>query len=700
MQDFCLRTFNRECLPLASIFDMGSAESSTDHDNAVLSSAVMSEVHHQRQLQQQQQQQNNQVGSAVSNWKNSLIKQKQSSKSQEDNDDKSKSTYSSKFFSSNGVLTNTAKYYLHYRNATLQGLLDMRHISLAEMTDRIAHSTPRLLAFCNLILAVTYMLHCSVADFFLAGQSHVILENGRRTLSSSSVYLETLASYFFFKLLLVSAIVEPDALDAFILLIWYSIHSFLRSLLIQAHQTVTGSIHRGTRIPSKAIVLLGILGVWNVCSGVVCYMLFREAGMHMVTILLAECVLLGVDLISNGIIIVQEFCEERDQLETTNLPNISTLNELKTLVSVLKPLLNLSHYLHLWYMHFRIGIVGCIVLGKCHSYARKILREISNHKKKNMLNNQLHTLFPDADVCELKPDNVCCICLTALSSGTGVKRVKCGHLYHANCLRQVVERARSIEAARCPMCRCTMLENATQSSFSSSTEPTAENAANINVNNNVNAPVAQHIEGENGALGMAAPANATNNQHQQQQQQQVDPVVADLPVFRFSTDGIFPAWIPIPAFSFEIVRRPNPNVAPALRAGTIMDIGGNNNNTIQQQQGNGLQLDDNDDEAGLFDRIFNMFAASPMTAEQERAALNHLSDMFPQYSRDNLLSELQRLGSVEAVVESIFLGRFTDRGRDINNVGNRENGGNREELNRDERREAMRRLPRDTIMFT
>lgn len=502
--------------------------------------------------------------------------------------------------------------------------------------------------------------------------------------------METLASYFFFKLLLVSAIVEPDALDAFILLIWYSIHSFLRSLLIQAHQTVTGSIHRGTPIPNKAIVLLGILAAWNVCSGVMCYMLFREAGMHMVIVLLSECVLIGVDLLSNGIIIAQEFCDEGYQVET-NLPNISTLNEFKTHLSIIKPLLNLSHYLHLWYMHFRIGIVGCIVLGKCHSYARKILREISNHRKKNMLNNQLDTLFPDADVCELKPDNVCCICLSSLSSGTGVKRVKCGHMFHANCLRQVVERARSLEAARCPMCRCTMLENESSSS-SSSAEATIETT----IDNN-NAPPAQQVEGDNGTLGMAEPANnnATNHQ-QQQQQQQAD---GDLPVFRFSTDGIFPAWMPIPAFSFEIVRRPNPNVAHALRAGAIMDIGGNNNNNTQQPQrqapqGNELQIDV-DNEAGFLNRIFNMFAANPMTAEQERAALNHLSDMFPQYSRANLLSELQRLGSVEAVVEIIFLGRFTDRG--VRDTTNNEGG---DTTTGEERREVVARLPRDTIMFT
>eukprot|EP01084_Bolivina_argentea_P243493 408177_1 len=38
-----------------------------------------------------------------------------------------------------------------------------------------------------------------------------------------------------------------------------------------------------------------------------------------------------------------------------------------------------------------------------------------------------------------------------------VKKVSCGHLYHTHCLREVVERSRSIEEARCPLCRASVL---------------------------------------------------------------------------------------------------------------------------------------------------------------------------------------------------------------------------------------------------
>jgi hypothetical protein len=47
-----------------------------------------------------------------------------------------------------------------------------------------------------------------------------------------------------------------------------------------------------------------------------------------------------------------------------------------------------------------------------------------------------------------------------------------------------------------------------------------------------------------------------------------------------------------------------------------------------------------------------------MSPEEESIALNHLSDMFPQYDRSALLRELRDRGSAEGVVESILGGNF------------------------------------------
>ena len=48
-----------------------------------------------------------------------------------------------------------------------------------------------------------------------------------------------------------------------------------------------------------------------------------------------------------------------------------------------------------------------------------------------------------------------------------------------------------------------------------------------------------------------------------------------------------------------------------------------------------------------------------MSPEEEAAALESLTDMFPQYERNDLLRELRLRGSAEGVVEAVLAGVFT-----------------------------------------
>ena len=48
-----------------------------------------------------------------------------------------------------------------------------------------------------------------------------------------------------------------------------------------------------------------------------------------------------------------------------------------------------------------------------------------------------------------------------------------------------------------------------------------------------------------------------------------------------------------------------------------------------------------------------------MNPEEEAAALESLTDMFPQYERNDLLRELRLRGSAEGVVEAVLAGVFS-----------------------------------------
>jgi hypothetical protein len=225
-----------------------------------------------------------------------------------------------------------------------------------------------------------------------------------------------------------------------------------------------------------------------------------------------------------------------------------------------------------------------------------------------------------------------------------VKKVGCGHLFHTQCLREVVERERSIHAAKCPLCRANLI--------------TGRHDRPMSMNNT----------NEAGQLVVQNTAQQNNNP-------QLNTV--DTSLLRFSTEEWLPSWLPIPAFSFEVVRRETPvvdrerNPNPGgwqrffRRGGQVEANNGNgdqddDDNVQAQPQGQQQQQQQQQQQGTSFwRRLLILLGAIPMSPEEEAIALEQLVDMFPQYERVDLLNELRARRSAEAVVESVLLGVFS-----------------------------------------
>ena len=262
--------------------------------------------------------------------------------------------------------------------------------------------------------------------------------------------------------------------------------------------------------------------------------------------------------------------------------------------------------------------------------------QIVERRNLNRIARDLDDLFEDATEMDLDKASAgcdfCCICMGAMSVGN-VKKVGCGHLFHTHCLREVVERARSIETARCPLCRAHVLDG--QPDTPTHGENNNNTARDMGGNNNNN----------NGP-----------NEHA---------------LFRFSTERFVPSWLPLPAFSFEVVRRPpmdfvmdnNNNNNNNDVDGTANTTTNNNNNmdrrpaneTDQRQQ----QQLVNENNLPWWRRVLSVLVPPPLTPEEEQVALAQLVDMFPQHDRADLLRELRARGSSEGVVDAILAGAFT-----------------------------------------
>ena len=518
--------------------------------------------------------------------------------------------------------------------------------TLTNLLDKILTSTPRLLACANFLLSLTYLLHACTADFFLGREWASRPEWNNR---------EKLGGFLVFKLLLISAVVSPDTLDLLILLSWYTLLSFLRSLAHLCGNAIQHCTSAGQNPPSGVLKLLILVWFSNILAAASCVALFHGAGAGMVWLLTVDCALLGLDVLMQ---VLQHFLavsevkqaqllsaleeEEEARLRRTVLRNESThqnddehsmnpnqvqiqflenqhnrrMRILDTAIfgaQLLSNLLTVSHFLHIWSLHgVKLTLIDGVLALHLHSAISSASRQIAQRRNLNRIARHLDHVFEDATELELRKHttDVCCVCLSGLSSS--VKKVACGHLFHGHCLREVVERARSIETAKCPLCRSSLVVGARPEG--SGGDINIVGTATTRQSNDNHA---------GGGVDDTAPEGA-------QPQEPPPPPQQQQALFRFSTDAILPAWVPVPSFSFEVVRRPAQPPAPP-----------------------------NHGETSWLRRFLLMTGAVPMTPAEEANAIDQLVDMFPQYDRSSLLRELRQRGSMEGTIESVLSGAFT-----------------------------------------
>ena len=363
-------------------------------------------------------------------------------------------------------------------------------------------------------------------------------------------------------------------------------------------------------------------------------------------------------------------------LELIHSRRLGILDTSMFVLQLVSHIFTVAHFLHIWSLHgVQFTLIDGVLALHLHSALSSACKKIAQRRNIHTIARDLNGLFPNASETELhkaaQAGDVCCICLGTMSTGH-VKILKCGHLYHTHCLREVVERAQSIQAAKCPLCRASVVDGRQPTATSSSTPQAAAPQGNDSDNGEArpNAAAAARAIGP-GAVGGEPGAGQLQQQG-----------AGEYALFRFSTEEIFPAWVPLPAFSFEVVRRPPAappaqpqeqqrvvdSAAPANAAGTNAEGAENPNppgdgpQQARHLAGGDFQLEqpaEQQQPQSFLRRFLVLAGAIPMSPEEEARALAQLVDMFPQYDRSDLLRELRERGSAEAVVEAVLIGVFS-----------------------------------------
>jgi CUE domain len=680
--------------------------------------------------------------------------------------------------------------------------------TLTSLIDKVWTSTVRLVLVANWSMVLTVLIHAAVADWFLGGAVLTTAAAAAAATSSNrnsgrlgdgpgdsapSLPYEyqpwsalaggggsRMGGFLVFKLLLISAVVTADVVDLLILLSWYTILAVLRSLdALCAQQTDLCRIvwtGQTTAITTATTANLVPSGIWkllvtilcaDLTAATVCVTLFREAGYRMVVVLMCDCALLAVDIITHLLQHVQLVWDvsyaarvaaiEEDQMALWNRmahtampsPPMDTIEEqsemngvgeetamdnlgsfadghhgtvaatdppsveeasrrlerqmalteqqhlrrtsyLESAVYVqqlMTDVLTVAYFVHIWTLHgVQFTLIDGVLALHVHSAFTSACKKIAERRNMCRIARDMDSMFENASELDLRKAaaarDVCCICLGTMSYlhnadnhhqsnvHNNVKKVACGHLYHTACLRDVVERARSIESAKCPLCRsplCNRGRAQQQSRNGTRREGGMGNGAPGLAQPPIlgdvgRAPAGGRDDmGDNGDDGDFATAFRDPNADAAGRNNEDG---AGAALFRFSTEGMFPAWIPFPAVSFVVLRRP-PMTAANGPVGA--DGEGNANRDTDEGIRNANRAENNEErrngaaqqQQSLLRRLLLLAGAVPMTPAEELAALDQLVDMFPQYERQDLLTALRTRGSAEAVTESILLGVFT-----------------------------------------
>ena len=251
------------------------------------------------------------------------------------------------------------------------------------LMDKVITSKPRLVIFVNLILSITFVTHASIANYFLhderaspvissvaeatgdnigifpsadfysnnAFDGQTFAEGGRQSPfyhqpndTTPTYALRFVGGYLLFKLLLISSVLSPlHTLDVLILLIWFTVLCFQRSLAYMAHMNLNRLVTQQMSVthhyrnpqrqsPGKAVsgvlVLLLIVLSLTIFSGFGWVMFFYKAGIPMVLLLLMDSAILILDVIRyifiyvQGIVLEGSYQLQMNELEENQIKHI------------------------------------------------------------------------------------------------------------------------------------------------------------------------------------------------------------------------------------------------------------------------------------------------------------------------------------------------------------------------------------------
>ncbi|KAL3670416.1 hypothetical protein V7S43_004735 [Phytophthora oleae] len=497
-----------------------------------------------------------------------------------------------------------------------------------------------------------------VLHFFLVAMYHVFLLLARTTLGvlqpmELQQTKETLIPFVLLRCQLLVSTMDPAAhgqrAELGVLVAWLAALAVLQALLAvtqaRFHNLLTRPMTQLRDLQRLGAVLGAVimlnLGLAAACSRLG---LFSDRIVHVpwfeASLMLLKTLELGVQVGFHSLDVRAASISEEEETETGYSENSEFhLLLLQTVLCGCYLVQLVLYYLYVISVdQFRVSLFDLILILNVKNATVRLLEKIKHVKLYHQVVLDLDHLFPDATPEELESvaDDVCAICLKSMS--TQAKKLRCGHLFHRLCLRQCLQKA-SVSDSLAGLDPLTRMANGLgmEGSLPPGVAPAAATGATTG-STSMRCPICrkQVCGGKCDEMNSAAhehhrprqPEAEVEEPRESLQQQlatagnaQGEPdtlagvdanananAAAPEEVLRFST-AFLSRWIPFPNFSFEIVRH----------------RGGGRNFEVTQEM------------------------------------LQHIWEVFPQYTLEEIHADLTRTRSVERTMERILNGRLDEQ---------------------------------------
>uniref|UniRef100_A0A8C7V350 E3 ubiquitin-protein ligase AMFR n=1 Tax=Oncorhynchus mykiss TaxID=8022 RepID=A0A8C7V350_ONCMY len=325
-------------------------------------------------------------------------------------------------------------------NSAKQPILLLRYLVVTWLLSGLLFSTPQVLvntAFCSLML-IAKMIQCMVF--------------GPLRVSEKQHLKDKFWNFIFYKFIFIFGVLNVQMVEEVVMwCLWFSALVFLH-LMVQLCKdrfeylsfSPTTSMNSHVRVLTLLVsLLLGCCGL-----AVVCGLLGAAHGMHTLSFMAAECLLVTV---RTGHVIMRYTIHLWDLNHPGTWESKGSYIYYTDFIMELSMLsLDLMHHIHmLLFGNIWLSMASLVIFMQLRYLFHEVQRRIRRHKNYLRVINNMEARFAVATAEELVANNDdCAICWDTMQTA---RKLPCGHLFHNSCLRSWLEQDTS-----CPTCRMSL----------------------------------------------------------------------------------------------------------------------------------------------------------------------------------------------------------------------------------------------------